>query len=85
MSNAKQTECDTLASCETLISMIETLPGAFFFIDNTDTIVAHWRLSWEQRLAHNARPSDASPLFVTLYGLPATFAHSFGFALLATA
>ena len=46
---------------------------------------ADFRLCWEQRLARNARPSDAPPLFVTLYGLPATFAHSFGFALLATA
>src|SRR6266481_6362024 len=39
MSNAKQTECDMLASCETLITMIETLPGALFFIDDTQTIV----------------------------------------------
>ena len=46
---------------------------------------AHWRLSWEQRWARNARPSDASPLVVTLHGLPASFAQSFGFALLATA
>ncbi len=46
---------------------------------------AHWRLSWEQRLARNARPSEALRLIVTLHGLPATFAHSFGFALLATA
>lgn len=46
---------------------------------------AHWRLSWEQRVARNARPSDASPLIVTLHGLPATFAQSFGFDLLATA
>jgi hypothetical protein len=46
---------------------------------------AHWRLSWAQRVARNARPSDASPLIVTLHGLPATLAHSFGFALLATA
>jgi hypothetical protein len=46
---------------------------------------AHWRLSWEQRLARNARPSDASRLVVTLHGLPATFASSFGFDLLATA
>jgi hypothetical protein len=45
---------------------------------------AHWRLSWEQRLARNARPSDAPRLFVTIHGLPATFA-SFGFDLLATA
>jgi hypothetical protein len=44
---------------------------------------AHWRLSWEQRLARNARPSDAPPLIVTLHGFPASFAQSFGFALLA--
>ncbi|GHO62851.1 hypothetical protein KSC_017430 [Ktedonobacter sp. SOSP1-52] len=46
---------------------------------------AHWRLSWQQRLARNARPADASRLVVTLHGLPATFASSFGFDLLATA
>ena len=46
---------------------------------------AHWRLSWAQRLARNTRPSDAPRLVATLYGLPATFAHSFGFTLLATA
>lgn len=46
---------------------------------------AHWRLSWEERLARNARPSDAPRLVVTLHGLPATFARSFGFDLLATA
>jgi hypothetical protein len=46
---------------------------------------AHWRLCWAQRLARNARPSDASPLLVTLHGLPVTFAQSFGFDLLAIA
>jgi hypothetical protein len=46
---------------------------------------AHWRLSWDQRLARNARPADAPRLVVTLHGLPATFASSFGFDLLATA
>ncbi len=46
---------------------------------------SHWRLSWGQRLARNARSSDAPSLTVTLHGLPATFAHSFGFDLLATA
>jgi hypothetical protein len=46
---------------------------------------AHWRLSWDQRVTRNARLSDAPRLFVTLHGLPATFAQSFGFALLATA
>jgi hypothetical protein len=46
---------------------------------------AHWRLSWEQRVARNARPADAPRLIVTLHGLPTTFASSFGFDLLATA
>ena len=46
---------------------------------------AHWRLSWEWRLARNARPSDAPSLTVTLHGLPATFAHAFGFDLFASA
>lgn len=46
---------------------------------------AHWRLSWAERLACNARPADAPQLVVTLHGLPATFASTFGFDLLATA
>ncbi len=46
---------------------------------------AHWRLSWNQRLARNARPADAPRLIVTLHGLPATFASSFGFDLRAAA
>jgi hypothetical protein len=46
---------------------------------------AHWRLSWDQRLARNARPADAPRLIVTLHGLPAPFAAAFGFDLLATA
>ena len=40
---------------------------------------AHWRLSWDERMARNARLSTASPLEVTIYGLPAAFAQSFGF------
>jgi hypothetical protein len=46
---------------------------------------AHWRFSWEQRLARNARLSNAPRLVVTLHGLPAAFASSFGFDLLAVA
>ncbi len=46
---------------------------------------AHWRLSWDQRLARNARPEDAPRLIVTLHGLPVTFASAFGFDLLAAA
>jgi hypothetical protein len=51
----------------------------------TRTQRAHWRLSWPQRLARNSRPLGASALIVTLHGLPATFAQSFGFDLLPTA
>jgi hypothetical protein len=46
---------------------------------------AHWRLSWNERLARNARPSHAPPLAITLHGLPATFANVFGLALVAAA
>ena len=35
---------------------------------------AHWRLSWQQRLARNARPASAPPLEITIYGLPASLA-----------
>jgi hypothetical protein len=56
-------------SCETVMTRAER---------------AHWRLSWEQRLARNARPSNAPQLVITLHGLPTTFASIFGFDLLAT-
>ena len=46
---------------------------------------AHWRLSWDQRLARNARPEDAPRLIVTLHGLSVTFASAFGFDLLSAA
>ncbi|MFL5586085.1 MAG: hypothetical protein ACJ8DI_00315, partial [Ktedonobacteraceae bacterium] len=42
---------------------------------------AHWRLSWNERLARNARPATAPLLEVTIHGLPATFANVFGFGL----
>jgi len=42
---------------------------------------AHWRLSWEQRLSRNARPVSSPPVTVTLHGLPAAFAHIYGFVL----
>jgi len=46
---------------------------------------AHWRLSWPQRLARNARPLAASPLEVTVHGLPVRFAQTFGFDVLTAA
>ncbi len=51
----------------------------------TRTQRAHWRLSWEHRLERNARPSTAPPLEVTIHGLSAAFAQSFGFSLVAAA
>jgi hypothetical protein len=46
---------------------------------------AHGRFSWDQRLARNARPSTSPPLEVTIHGLPAAFAQSLGFSLVAAA
>lgn len=51
----------------------------------TRTQRTHWRITWQQRLARNARPATAPPLTLTLYGLPATFAQVYGFALLQAA
>jgi hypothetical protein len=42
-------------------------------------------LNWQERLARNARSSDAPPQTITLHGLPATFAQFFGFALVTAA
>src|SRR6266566_1766207 len=39
MSHTKQTRRLTPASSETLLTMLETLPGAFFFLTDSDTIV----------------------------------------------
>ncbi|GCE18696.1 hypothetical protein KDK_24960 [Dictyobacter kobayashii] len=35
---------------------------------------AHWRLSWDERMARNARLATASSLEITIYGLPAALA-----------
>jgi len=43
---------------------------------------AHWRFTWDQRLARNARSTTAPSLTLTIHGLPATFAHVYGFGLL---
>jgi hypothetical protein len=39
---------------------------------------AHWRLTWQQRLARNARPSTAPPVEITVYGLSPVFAQTLG-------
>jgi hypothetical protein len=41
---------------------------------------AHARLSWEERLAHNARPRAAGQVTIRLFGVPAAFATSLGLA-----
>jgi hypothetical protein len=46
---------------------------------------AHWRLSWAQRLARNARCPSSPPVMVTLHGLPAAFAQAYGLLLCPTA
>src|SRR6266567_3149044 len=39
---------------------------------------AHWRMTWQQRLARNARPPTASPVEMTVYGLSPVFAQALG-------
>jgi len=39
---------------------------------------AHWRLTRQQRLQHNARPSAAPPVEITIYGLSPEFAQILG-------
>ena len=46
---------------------------------------AHWRMTWQQGLARNCRPSSAPVLTITIYGLPPAFAHSVGISLLTAA
>jgi hypothetical protein len=39
---------------------------------------AHYRLSWKDRLARNARPKAASVVSITLFGIPNAFAATLG-------
>jgi hypothetical protein len=39
---------------------------------------AHWRMTWQQRLARNARAPTAPPIEMTVYGLAPAFAQSLG-------
>ncbi len=41
---------------------------------------AHWRMSWQERLARNARAPTAPAVTISLYGLPPAFAASLGLA-----
>jgi len=75
---------------ETVLLTMGAMPPADLIVTPgspvlTRTQRAHWRLSWDERFVRNARPSTAPLLAVTIYGLAATFAHSFGFGLLSAA
>src|SRR5216684_7345879 len=39
---------------------------------------AHWRMTWQQRLARNARPPSAPPVKIIVYGLSSVFAQMLG-------
>jgi hypothetical protein len=41
---------------------------------------AHWRLSWAERLARNARAPTAGPVTIHLFGVPEAFARFLGLA-----
>jgi hypothetical protein len=75
---------------ETIVFAFGAMPASSPVTPTTEEVLtraqrAHWRLSWEQRLARNARPSDAPRLSVTLHDLPSAFAQSFEFDLLVIA
>lgn len=44
---------------------------------------AHWRLSWKERFARNARREGAPVISITLHGLPASFAKTVALDLVA--
>jgi len=44
---------------------------------------AHWRLSWAQRLSHNARSPRSPRVHLQLFGIPTDFAHALGLPLAA--
>jgi hypothetical protein len=68
---------------ETVIFSWEPSPPPEPPVEQDETVFtreqrAHYRLSWSQRLARNARLSDAPRLSVLLYGLSARFFETFG-------
>ncbi|MDQ2713601.1 MAG: hypothetical protein M3Z08_01690, partial [Chloroflexota bacterium] len=79
-----------VARSETVVVAMEAAPTEKPIAMTLDQVMtraqrAHWRLSWLERFACNARLFTAKPLTVTIYGLPDTFALVYGFALLAVA
>jgi hypothetical protein len=69
-----QTVLISFRSTETLVPAKPPAPSL-----STRAERAHWRLSWEERLARNARPPTAPSIEITLHGLPAPFIQSLGF------
>ena len=68
-----QTVLISFRSTETLVHAKPHAPSL-----STRAERAHWRLSWEERLARNARPPTAPSIEITLHGLPAPFIQSLG-------
>jgi hypothetical protein len=75
-----QTVLITLGNAETLAQEKKPPP-----LISTRAQRAHWRLSWEERLARNARPPTAPSLEITLHGLPMTFVQAFGLPIIQAA
>jgi hypothetical protein len=75
---------------ETVVVAMGDVPTEVLMVRTDEHVItraerAHWRLSWEQRLARNARHPTAPSLTITIHGLPASFAHTYAFDLLAAA
>jgi hypothetical protein len=69
-----QTVLITVQATETLTHVQHSPPLS------TRAVRAHWRLSWEERLARNARPPTAPSVEILLHGLPAPFIQSLDLA-----
>jgi hypothetical protein len=79
-----------LLRTQTVKLTFRTLPAEESLCSRRDDVQtraqrAHWRLSWQQRLARNARPASAPFLTMTIYGLPAAFAQYIGVDLVTAA
>jgi len=75
---------------ETVVVAMGVVPTEVLIVKTDEHVItraerAHWRLSWEQRLARNARHPTAPSLTIIIHGLPASFAHTYAFDLLAAA
>jgi len=65
---------------------VSLLPPAAASPGNVEVILsraqrAHYRLSWQERLARNARVSTSGQVTIRLFGVPESFATSLGLAM----